>query len=59
MCRLGAEQDSLSREVEVSAAEDLAFEGFDAADVALDGAAAVDEGASVGDGGLVATDAPR
>ena len=35
------------------------FEGFDAADGALGGAAAVDEGEPVGDGGLVATDAPR
>lgn len=56
---LCAEQDSLSQGVEVGAAGHLAFEGFDAADGALGGAAAVDEGEPVGDGGLVATDAPR
>ena len=56
---LCAEQDSLSQEVEVGAAGHLEFEGFDAADGALGGAAAVDEGEPVGDGGLVATDAPR
>ena len=56
---LCAEQDSLSQEVEVGAAEHLAFERFDMADGALGGAAAVDEGEPVGDGGLVATDAPR
>ncbi len=51
---LCAEQDSLSQEVEVGAAEHLAFEGFDMADGALGGAAAVDEGEPVGDGGLAA-----
>ena len=56
---LCAEQDSLSQEVEVGAAGHLAFEGFDVADGALGGAAAVDEGEPVGDGGLVATDAPK
>ena len=56
---LCAEQDSLSQEVEAGAAGHLAFEGFDAADGALGGAASVDEGEPVGDGGLVATDAPR
>jgi len=54
---LGAEQDSLSQQVEVGAAEHLAFEGFDAADVAFDRAAAVGHGEPVGDGGLVAADA--
>jgi len=56
---LCAEQDSPSQEVEVGAAGHLAFEGFDAADGALSSAAAADEGEPVGDGGPVATDAPR
>jgi hypothetical protein len=37
---LCAEQNPFSQEVEVGAAEHLAFEGFDAADVAFDRAAA-------------------
>ena len=54
---LCAEQDPLSEQVEAGAAEHLAFEGFDAADVAFDRAAAVGHGESVGNGGLVAVDA--
>lgn len=38
---LRAEQDSLAQEIEVGAAEHLAFKGLDAADVPFDGAAAI------------------
>src|SRR5258708_33440881 len=54
---LCAEQDTLSEQVEAGATEHLAFEGFDAADVAFDRAAAVGQGEPVEDGGLVAADA--
>src|SRR5215208_6173268 len=48
--RSGREEDSFAEEVEVGAAEHLAFDHFDAVDRSLDGAGAVGQGQSGGDG---------